>query len=107
MPRGGYRPGGGRPKGATASAKEPNLIRAEIEARKQGVTPLEYMLAVMNDPDAEQSRRDRMAIAAAGILARTSEVKGKREEQADAADKAAEGKFAVPHGPKLVVDNRR
>jgi len=37
-------------------------VRAAINA---GLTPLEYMLAVMRDPGAEQVRRDRMAMAAA------------------------------------------
>jgi phage terminase small subunit len=29
------------------------------------MSPLEYMLSVMNDPDADPARRDRMAVAAA------------------------------------------
>jgi hypothetical protein len=40
----------------------PDITRAAIDA---GLTPLEYMLAVMRDPDADQVRRDRMAMAAA------------------------------------------
>lgn len=66
MKRGGYRPGAGRPKGARNRPKsimpafEP--VPAVISA---GVTPLEYMLSVMRDGDADPTRRDRMAIAAA------------------------------------------
>ncbi len=37
-------------------------------ARGSGMKPLEYMLAVMNDEEAEKVRRDRMAIAAAPFV---------------------------------------
>ena len=71
--RGGARPGAGRPKG-TGGRKcrlpipgedrvvPPDVARAAINA---GLTPLEYMLAVMRDEGADQVRRDRMAMAAA------------------------------------------
>jgi hypothetical protein len=52
---GGLRnPPGGRPP------RKPKL-----EQRPPKPTPLEYMLSVMNDNEADISRRDRMAIAAA------------------------------------------
>ena len=60
MLRGGYRPCAGRPKGAT--------MRLDVEVRraahKIGCAPLEYMLAVMNDPTVDPNRRDRMALGA-------------------------------------------
>jgi len=73
MARGGLRPGAGRPKGVKTitpktrcnpekSLPDPDIVRAAIA---NGLSPLEYMLAVMRDEDADQVRRDRMAMAAA------------------------------------------
>jgi hypothetical protein len=61
MPRGGWRPGSGRKKGSTTKKKR---TIAE-EAKAVGVTPLQYMLQILNDESAEQSRRDLMAWRAA------------------------------------------
>jgi len=61
MPRGGRRPGAGRKSGS--------LTRRTREIAEQaagyGITPLEYMLAVMRDCDEPPERRDEMAKAAA------------------------------------------
>ena len=61
MPRGGRRPGAGRKPGS--------LTRRTREIAEQaagdGITPLEYMLAVMRDSDEPAERRDEMAKAAA------------------------------------------
>lgn len=96
--RGGYRPGAGRPKNAVlAPADVPRDIRAA--AREVQMTPLEYMLAVMNDPDVDAARRDRMAIAAAPFVhARAEAVAGgkKAQRQERAEQSAAEGLYAVP-----------
>jgi hypothetical protein len=45
------------------------------------LSPLEYMLSVMNDPDADPARRDRMAVAAAPYVhVRVADAKlGKKE----------------------------
>lgn len=64
MPRGGKRPGAGRPKGAIS--KSTRAIREAAE--NGGETPLEYMLRVMRDRKAVDSRRDEMAKAAAPYL---------------------------------------
>jgi hypothetical protein len=62
--RGGARPGAGRKKGS--------LNRATAEARaaaaKTGEMPLDYMLRVMRDPKASNTRRDEMARTAAPYL---------------------------------------
>lgn len=63
----GSKPGerrGGRVKGT------PNHITAEQRrhAAESGLMPLEYMLQVMRNDDAEPSRRDDMAKAAASYL---------------------------------------
>lgn len=108
MARGGYRPGAGRPrKGETKKDVATDVARRE--ARKAALTPLEYMLDVMNDAGAEDGRRDRMAIAAAPFVHARKEgeaVSKKAERQAKADEAAKRGKFGVPSSPKLVVNNR-
>ena len=74
MSWGGYRVGSGRPPGA-----KPGESLARIVIPEGGVTPLEYMLAVMNDPGADQSRKDRMAIAAAPYVHARISDPGKKE----------------------------
>jgi hypothetical protein len=55
---------GGRKKGV------PNKVtlRREKEIAASGLTPLEYMLAVMRNPRADPARRDDMAKAAAPFV---------------------------------------
>ena len=55
---------GGRPKGSKNKATNKRL--AEIVAG--GLTPLEYMLAVVRDPAVEYRRRDAMAQASAPYI---------------------------------------
>ena len=59
----------------------------------KGRSPLDYMLAVVNDPAASVSRRDRMAIAAAPYVhPRAGDFKrGKKVRQAEAARQAGGG----------------
>lgn len=64
MPRGGPRPGAGRPRREPLpTVKTAPDIRAAAKAAK--LSPLDYMLAVLNDETADEARRDRMAQAAA------------------------------------------
>jgi len=76
--KGGKRPGAGRPKGAISKS-----TRAIVEgAKSAGMLPLDYMLAVMRDREAETGRRDDMAKAAAPYLhprLASTEVKGDKE----------------------------
>lgn len=62
--RGGARAGAGRPRGAinraTAAARE--------QAAASGVTPLDFMLAVMRDDSATRAERQDMAKAAAPYI---------------------------------------
>jgi phage terminase small subunit len=65
MSRGGYRPGAGRPKGSGKQVREPAFPADVKRAAKQaGLTPLEYALQIMSDPDVEPERRDRMCFLA-------------------------------------------
>jgi phage terminase small subunit len=94
MPKTGYRPGAGRPRtkprGPTKTSlpKVPKDITAAAKAA--GLRPLEYMLAVLNDAAADETRRDRMAIAAAPYChARVADKSwGKKDQQAEAAETA-------------------
>src|SRR5215470_1266615 len=64
MPRGGKRPGAGRPPGAISKS-----TRAILEATASGgEMPLEYMLRIMRDPREPAACRDEMAKAAAPYL---------------------------------------
>ena len=72
---GGRWPGAGRRPGTRNKVHHPEArIRRDAAdtvnvavraAADEHVTPLEYMLAVLADPTADEDRRDRMAIAAA------------------------------------------
>ena len=107
MARGGYRAGAGRPRGA-ASAK---LSKKDVKAIKKSaklseMTPLEYMLAVMNSTEADDERRDRMAIAAAPYVHEKAADKklGKKEKMLEEA-KNIEDIYAPRKMPHLAVDN--
>jgi hypothetical protein len=95
MPRGGPRPnsggfrhGAGRPK-SVDPASEPRRV-----AVKGGLTPLDYMLAVMNDAEADPLRRDRMAVAAAPYVHVKPQPEapalGKKEARRQAAETAGQ-----------------
>lgn len=112
MARGGARPGAGRPKSSRA-VKEP----AKKEARKQArddaqdsgfmtggkvLSPLEYMLAVMNSDEVDDGRRDRMAVAAAPFVHTKMGEGGKKEQKAEAAKEVA-SRFGRSTPPKLAT----
>lgn len=83
MQRGGHRTGAGRRKGAISLS-----TRAIVEAAKSGgEMPIDYMLRIMRDENAPDSRRDRMAKAAAVYLhAKLSTIEDEEEEDAEHAD---------------------
>src|SRR5262245_17211599 len=89
MPSGGYRPGAGRPPKKPRVKKPPLPNDIVRDAKAANLQPLEYMLAVMNDLTADETSRDRMAIAAAPYChPRATEAAplGKKEQaQVDAA----------------------
>lgn len=112
MPRGGFRPGAGRPKSGEPKVPKVKSEKDAVRPRKAlgGMSPLEYMLGVMCDEDADPARRDRMAMAAAPYVhAKPADAApGKKEQKQAAAEDAASGrnKFAPPSAPKLVVSNK-
>ena len=80
------------------------------EAYDANMTPLDFMLKVMRDPEADPMRRDRMAMAAAPFIhLKAAEAKlGKREEAKRKAAEvgAASSKFSAPAAPRLVANGR-
>jgi hypothetical protein len=110
MARGGYRVGAGRPKKGEKPLSALGGVEPKLEPKLEPVlkpgdkTPLEYMLAVMNDSTAEQSRRDRMAIAAAPFVHGRASEQGKKETLADAAKAVAEsGRFMTSEPPSHIA----
>jgi hypothetical protein len=93
MKTGGYRPGAGRPRTKPRDPFPGVPAQVFMDARVAKMQPLEYMLAVMNDPNADPVRRDRMAIAAAPFChPRVSDMQiGKKDKQAEAAETAGAG----------------
>ena len=65
--------------------------------------PLEFLLAVMNDPEADMALRARCAIAAAQYCHAKRDDGGKKEERAANAVEVAKGKLAPAAPPKLSV----
>ena len=61
MPRGGKREGGGRPKGSANKLSDIAVMRAA----ESGEMPLDYMLAIMRNPDMSDNMRFAAAQAAA------------------------------------------
>lgn len=66
------------------------------------MTPLEYMLQVMRDPEADPAARRAMAVAAAPLVHAKLGEKGKKQDKEDRAKRAGSGKFA-PSAPPLKV----
>src|SRR6478735_8938332 len=58
------------------------------EAELRGMSPLEYMLAVMRNPKTSQRRRDRMAVTAARYLHPRPGDVGKKQLADEAAGRA-------------------
>jgi len=75
---------GGRQEGARNRA----TAEARAAAEATGVTPLNYMLSVMRDANADLRRRDAMAIAAAPYVhPKVSPVEAAKVEQPSLAEK--------------------
>jgi hypothetical protein len=114
MARGGYRPGSCRKAGTkgikkgtgakkTGDAADSLTPDEKKDADAQELSPLEYMLKIMNDPNADKNRRDRMAQAAAPFVhARKGEGSGKKDEKDSKAKAAAKGRFATSEPPSYL-----
>jgi phage terminase small subunit len=114
MPRGGRRPGtGGARPGAGRPRKHPKTV---VETKKDEapqsadsplpplastVQPLDYMLTLMRDQNANPEMRARMAVAAAPYVHPKVGEQGKKEQKNEAAKKIASrfGASAPPPRP--------
>ena len=111
MPRGGLRAGAGRPPSSGKKTSAPKPAKATFDAAKASdgaegqLDPLAYMLKVMNDDQADDTRRDRMAVAAAVYLhGKPGDAgQGVKKQRQEAGLRAATGggRFASPPPPGL------
>ena len=95
-----------KPKRAWHRNRAPQL-QVLTEEQLKGLLPLDYMLAVIRDPNATQARRDKMAMAAAPYcharLMPDAPVKGKKDQRAEDAEMAGVG---TPWAADLEFENR-
>jgi phage terminase small subunit len=81
-------------------------VLSEQDAKKAealNLTPLEYLLQVMNDPDQDENTRIRVAgMAAPFIHPRKGEGRNKKDDDEEKAKRAGRGKFA-PMSDRLKV----
>lgn len=133
MPRGGARPGAGRPRKQPAAkpketkrvAKKPDPAQVDADGFKtnsdwpfgqerppeepkpqdlSSLTPLDYLLSVMRDSGEEGVRRMQAAqLAAPYCHAKKGEISAKRQEAEDLKKAAGTGKFARRQPPALVA----
>lgn len=64
--------------------------------------PLEFMLRVLNDPKSSKDVKIKMASLAAPYCHVKAGEKGKKDDQAEKAKKAASGRFAPAAAPKII-----
>ena len=91
--RGGARLGAGRPK------SEP-LLLPNLPATGD---PLAFLLALMNDADADSRTRLNAAVACLPYCYARMGERGIKDQKQDAAKKAVAGKFAPSRGPVRLV----
>lgn len=127
MPRGGARPGAGRPKKQTAApampaAKKQALPKLDAEGYKtdpnwpfgkqepeappdlSGLMPLDFLLEVMRNPEEDKGRRMQAATLAAPYCHPKKGESGKKEEKAAAAKRVA-SRFTPAAPPRLAAAN--
>ena len=100
---GGKRPGAGR-KPAEAVKLDIPVPVGETLAHKD---PKVFLLALMNDLEADVKLRADAAKALMPFMHTKLGEGGKKDQKQDAAKKVAGGKFAAAAPPKLVVSNGR
>lgn len=98
----------GRPPKAVSELKAlvQEKLRQEINpAQLENLTPLEYALSVMNNPNEPKDRRDRLCVAILPFMHTKLGEGGKRESAAEKANNVSKGKFAAATAPKLKAVN--
>lgn len=82
---------------------DPETDDGLTDEQRAGLSPLEYLLAVMRSPDASKSARLTAAIQAAPYVHPKLAPAGKKEAKQAAAKGAAGGRFASATPPKLAA----
>lgn len=85
------------------AAPDPDGDDGLTDEQRAGLTPLEYLLAVMRSPKASKSARMTAAIQAAPYVHPKLTPAGKKEAKRDAAKGAAGGRFAAAAPPRLAA----
>src|SRR6476469_7041422 len=98
MPSGGKRAGAGRPHGSL------NKRHKVVVANPTALMPVEWMLAVLRDPEAEQSRRDQMAIQSAPYLHARLTATSVTSTNSHGGDINIVQIYAVPRGARVAKD---
>lgn len=96
----------GRPSKGVSELKAlvEEKLRQEINPIPlENLTPLEYALQVMNNPNEPKERRDRLCVAILPFCHVKRGEGGKREAAADKAEKLSTGKFAAAPAPLRAV----
>jgi phage terminase small subunit len=97
MSRGGYRPGAGRPKGsgkAVKTAPVPSLkfpSAVDSAAQEAGLSPMDYLLRLMRNPDEDAVLRARAAALLLPFLHPRTVEAGKKTKAQEAAATAEVG----------------
>lgn len=95
---GGARPNSGGKRPGAGRKPAPPIPNGERD-------PLEFLLDVMQGAVEASPTQVRAAVAAAQYLHNRLGGSGKREAEAEAAKRAARGRFAPKAPPKLIVSN--
>ncbi len=117
MARGGYRPNSGRKKiekkvEIQKGIKKPEKLELPDDMKPNAeaaamidstITPLSYLLSIVQDGCAEKADRVRAAALALPFCHAKVGEKGEKEKRGDNAERAASGKFAVPKAPLRMV----
>jgi hypothetical protein len=98
----------GWPFGTTPPAAEadPDKDDGLTDAQRAGLSPLDYLLAVMRSGEASKSARLTAAIQAAPYMHAKPAPAAKKGEAAEASKKAASGKFKAASVPLKLVGRK-
>jgi hypothetical protein len=91
------------PVAPAAPAEQPDEDDGLTDEQRAGITPLDYLLSIMRNPQASKSARMTAAVQAAPYMHAKLQPKGKKEEKADGARKATGGRFAAAAPPRLAA----
>lgn len=96
-------PFGTKPPEEPAAAPDPDSDDGLTDEQRAGLSPLEYLLAVMRSPDASKSARLQAAVQAAPYMHAKPAPMAKKEGKAAEAKKAGQGKFGASAPPLKLV----